>query len=535
MPVAHLGVAPTTTGGSSRPPLSSLSSNQSYSIAKTLPESRALPHMQGTHLGASGARGIVSPYHVSLQFPQVVPGPSGRVNGFSQPMGRSIREPTGVPLWDPMRAGEPKHHQEVPRRGLIRRDHEVEWVPRRELIRRDHEVEFFLREQDRLSSHAPFYQHRPRPQPQQIIARNIDKITSSTARIAAQPQRITMPLERGDRLATYRPRDSQQIRNLQVHRKKQGLKHGSKKRTAKGLQPKLTERSQSDIPTRQNDNAPKVLGAPLDHESKKKPAQGLLPKLTERSQSDIPTTQNDNAPKILGSPGWCSLCNVDCGTKEVLHKYHVNGKKHQSKLKKLSVSGDGKMSVHKEVQDIDSSIAKRKRHMKEDGSLSSPKRQKLSILSLDCKICNKEFSSQVVLESHVSGKKHASQLKKLGNSAASLEVNGDQSKKSVGVDGKQSEISKLVVVAENDAEAAGGEEEKTVLKANENAAEAAGGEEEKTILKANDDREIRDKSEEDDSKESAEPCEVGGKINNSPRGKVEDVAVTTNVKVKVES
>lgn len=505
-------VAPTTTGGGSKAPLPSLFSNQRYITGQSLPECRALPHMQGRHLGASGARAMLSPYDFSLQFPQVVPGSSGRVNDFSEPMGKSIREPyresIRVPLWDPMRAREPNRHQEVPIRGLIRRDPELELA---------------LRERDRISSHAPFYQHWSRPQP--LIARNIDETASSTARMVAQPKGITGLLERGDRLASSRSRDPQQKQNLQVRPKKQGLEHESKKKTAEGLQPKLTERLKSDIRKIQDDNT--SLGPPLEHESKKKTTQGIQPKLTKRSQSDIPTTQNDNAPKIPGPPGWCSLCNVDCVTKEVLHKYHVNGKKHQSNLKKLEVSGDGKKSVHEEVRDKDSCIAKRKRHMKEEGSLSSPKRQKVSILSLECKICNKEFSSQVVLESHLSGKKHAAQLKKIGNSAASLEVSGDQSRKSVCVDGKQSEISKLVVVAENDAEAAGSEEEKAVLKANDDR---------EIGVKIGEDnsKESAVKIEEDDSKESAEPCEVDGKINNAPRGKVEEVAVTNNVKVKVE-
>ena len=58
-----------------------------------------------------------------------------------------------------------------------------------------------------------------------------------------------------------------------------------------------------------------------------------------------------NTPKI---PGWCSLCDVTCSTKESLHKQHVFGKKHQSMLKRLKEKGseDGVKPQRKHPQGL---------------------------------------------------------------------------------------------------------------------------------------------------------------------------------------
>lgn len=88
----------------------------------------------------------------------------------------------------------------------------------------------------------------------------------------------------------------------------------------------------------------------------------------------------------------------------------------------------------------------------EEGSVSSPKRQKLSVPSRDCKICNKVFNSQVVLESHLAGRKHASQLKKIENCGDPADVNSGQSKKPVV---EVSENYELVISAKNGANESG--------------------------------------------------------------------------------
>jgi hypothetical protein len=274
--------------------------------------------------------------------------------------------------------------------------------------------------------------------------------------------------------------------------------------------------------------------------------QELRPKFPEKSEID------HKAPEILERPGWCSLCHVDCVTKEVLHKSHAFGKKHQTMLNKLEeVSGYGKKSLqlmgwcslcgvdcktmealhrehiltekhqlmlgiqqkpqidqHDKAQDMDRSIGKRQQ---EDRSTSSPKRQKLSVLSVECKICNKEFNNQVVLESHLTGRKHAAQLKKLGNSAAPLKFNKGQSKKCTGVDVQESKNSRLAVLTKDDAE--------------------SGGKDEEIALDAKDDRELEVKDDRKE-KESAEPNEVERRKDNTPPGGgVEEVAATINVEV----
>ena len=165
---------------------------------------------------------------------------------------------------------------------------------------------------------------------------------------------------------------------------------------------------------------------------------------------------NSRAPKMPVRPGWCSLCDVDCNTKEVLYKHHVVGKKHQSMLDNLKegVSSDGKnpqteqpqqqmgwcslcevncgtmenlhkqhvlgkkhlqvLGIGKDLQieretpemdnKIESSLGKRKQQMIEERNMSSEKRQKLS------------------------DKRHTAQLKKPGNSEGHLEVDGESKK-----------------------------------------------------------------------------------------------------------
>lgn len=142
--------------------------------------------------------------------------------------------------------------------------------------------------------------------------------------------------------------------------------------------------------------------------------------------------------KLLVSNTDCKICN-EVFTSQVELESHLAGKKHAYQLKKIENS--------KELVDVNSVQSKNFEGL--EGSMSSPKGQKLLVSIIDCKIRNKVFSSQVVLESHLVGKKHASQLTKLKNSVELLAVNSDQSKKSEGLDVQVSENFKLVTSARN--------------------------------------------------------------------------------------
>lgn len=149
-------VAP-TTGGGSRPHLSSLSANQSYFIVNSLSETRALPHLplsSAPRAAAPFPSGALPRDHfqpLGIHVPGTHLGdPRARLSprDFREPMGRSIREPyrepIGAPLWDRMRV----------------RDHG------QDAVRRDLQWELVLRDRDRLSSHVPFFHHLSQPQQQ---------------------------------------------------------------------------------------------------------------------------------------------------------------------------------------------------------------------------------------------------------------------------------------------------------------------------------------------------------------------------------
>lgn len=109
----------------------------------------------------------------------------------------------------------------------------------------------------------------------------------------------------------------------------------------------------------------------------------LQPKFNNRVHREIPGIKDiSKTPKI---PGWCSLCDINCSTKEVLHKKHVFGKKHQSMLKKLKEKGP------------------------EDGG--KPQKKQPQGLIGWCSLCEVNCGSLENLhEQHVSGKKHQSML-----------------------------------------------------------------------------------------------------------------------------
>lgn len=89
--------------------------------------------------------------------------------------------------------------------------------------------------------------------------------------------------------------------------------------------------------------------------------------------------------------------------------------------------------------------------------MSSLKPLMLLVSSTYCKICNKVFSSQDVLESYLTGKKHASQLKKIENF-----VDNGYNKKPMSLEVQVSENSKLVISAKNVAKRSEKDEEITL-------------------------------------------------------------------------
>lgn len=110
---------------------------------------------------------------------------------------------------------------------------------------------------------------------------------------------------------------------------------------------------------------------------------GLQPKFNNRVHREIPGIKDiSKTPKL---PGWCSLCDINCSTKEVLHKQHVFGKKHQSMLKKL------------------------KEKDSEDGG--KPQKKQPQGLIGWCSLCEVNCGSLENLhEQHMSGKKHMSMI-----------------------------------------------------------------------------------------------------------------------------
>lgn len=81
-------------------------------------------------------------------------------------------------------------------------------------------------------------------------------------------------------------------------------------------------------------------------ELNKKINRELQLKFTETPETKGAAKENYKKPNNLERRGWCSLCNVDCVTKESLHKFHAFGKKHHSMIKKLEeASRDGRKWV----------------------------------------------------------------------------------------------------------------------------------------------------------------------------------------------
>lgn len=144
---------------------------------------------------------------------------------------------------------------------------------------------------------------------------------------------------------------------------------------------------------------------------------------------------------------WCELCRVDCNTLEILEQ-HKNGKRHKKNLQvfeelqkinnKLIVSMQNpQMSIPQTNPETSSegnplpsqncppqpvttenkgeNVLKRGRGAKKN--TRGGKRMRTSepkvVKHIICELCNIKCESQVVFESHLAGKKHLSQLKKV--------------------------------------------------------------------------------------------------------------------------
>lgn len=235
-------------------------------------------------------------------------------------------------------------------------------------------------------------------------------------------------------------------------------------------------------------------------------------------QREIPVAKdNSRAPKMPVRPGWCSLCDVDCNTKEVLYKHHVVGKKHQSMLDKLKegVSSDGKNpqteqptqlmgwcslcevncgtmeNLHKQhvlgkkhLQVLEIRIEKETPEMDSKIENILGKRKQKTMEERNIIVCHPrnvrscQIKDILASSKNLSDKRHTAQLKKPGNSEGHLEVDGAEAR---------------------------GEDRETVLGVKE--------------------VDLGAESEKDDSKESAEPIEDDGEKENVVGGKAQEAEV----------
>jgi len=99
----------------------------------------------------------------------------------------------------------------------------------------------------------------------------------------------------------------------------------------------------------------------------------MLKKLKEKDSEDGGKPQKKQPQGLIG---WCSLCEVNCGSLENLHEQHMSGKKH---LSMIGIERDVQ-TEEKETAEAgeDNVLGKRKEEVKEEKNISSQKRQKLA-------------------------------------------------------------------------------------------------------------------------------------------------------------
>lgn len=215
-----------------------------------------------------------------------------------------------------------------------------------------------------------------------------------------------------------------------------------------------------------------------------------------------PSKQHEPVVHRRGGPGWCSVCQVDCNTKDILEQ-HYGGKKHKKQLEKreanLTVqkksdeinmkqlaSGNQESNLKEDDKNVtqipsvnglmenkenqngtfgnkleadqhqdmtensqhpnkieksggevsDSNTGKRKLKAKATDDIGT-KRQRLldagtAVAEVKvCTLCNAVCNSQIVFDSHLAGKKHVAQVKKLEEEAKGMSKSNDHDEKPI--------------------------------------------------------------------------------------------------------
>eukprot|EP00249_Psilotum_nudum_P016671 c25937_g2_i1 orf=978-2201(-) len=159
-------------------------------------------------------------------------------------------------------------------------------------------------------------------------------------------------------------------------------------------------------------------------------------KIADDRKSAVRTLQTETAP------GWCSLCQIECNTAEIL-KVHLAGKRHKKQLEKQTLHLVSQIQAgrnvdpqsiegYKQVElgpDLNAVVAdvmsiaeynkKRKRAMDQevissnDSKHAAMPRDKVEMesgLPEKCELCNVSCGTRSILESHLAGRKHAARV-----------------------------------------------------------------------------------------------------------------------------
>ncbi|PIA63009.1 hypothetical protein AQUCO_00200790v1 [Aquilegia coerulea] len=149
-------------------------------------------------------------------------------------------------------------------------------------------------------------------------------------------------------------------------------------------------------------------------------------------------TKGVKKPKIVQS-AWCEICSVDCVSQDVLEKHKI-GKKHQKKLEMLNESLKTNTTTASTLTQISSNlmIGPPENPSSNDGNTDRSKKGKKNPASVEdvetkrqkvvsngtateavrvCAICNVVCNSQKVFNYHLSGKQHATMMKKHAEAA----------------------------------------------------------------------------------------------------------------------
>lgn len=129
--------------------------------------------------------------------------------------------------------------------------------------------------------------------------------------------------------------------------------------------------------------------------------------------SNVISTPNQTAPI---QPMRCEVCNIECQTKDIYEK-HITGKKHRRKLQEKISSSTAIFPESSNAMIYGAScvanaeeLERKKQKLLDSGAAVNSVRM--------CTICNVACNSHEVFVKHLSGRRHAAQVKlisKLGN------------------------------------------------------------------------------------------------------------------------